>query len=527
MATSFGPYRLLRRIAHGGMGEVYLAVLERSGGFSKTVALKMMLPTVASKPTLAELFESEASVAAMLNHPNIVQIFDHGTIEGNTFITMELVEGPDLSSLVEKSRAPFPPEVAGEIVIQLCRGLSHAHERKDLHGRRMGIVHGDVSPPNILISQDGQAKLADFGLARVKTLAAAEGLIAGKYSYMSPEQARGSALTEKSDLYSLGLILYELLTGARAFPLRETPTETLEALRKADYPPAKSLLPDLPEAVCSIIDRALRVSPRDRFETAAAMSAALTKAVPPGGPEKLSEFVRRHTPESIPTGKLAPEPTEMAAVPINPKLQKRRWLPILSALFAIAWAAVLAWWALHTPPPKPAPPVVHLPRAPINLRTVIAETKPVLEASREPKPKPRPRPGPTVVPTREVHRPRDSRDPVLPAVTVQVPQGFTAHLDHQPLQTSTLAIRDLHPHLIRIHPEGKNRPEITLRLSPPKAPGADWRAAIRSTPWMQIRLNKRPLGQTPRSNLPLPKGPFTLLLKRDATQIRLDLNIPK
>ena len=510
MTTSFGPYRLLRRIAHGGMGEVYLAVLERSGGFSKTVALKMMLPTVAAKPELAGLFESEASVAAMLNHPNIVQIFDHGSIDQKTFITMEFVEGPDLSALIDRHPGPFPPEVALEIMVQLCRGLSHAHERKDLHGRPVGIVHGDVSPPNILISKDGQAKLADFGLARVRTLAAQEGLITGKYSYMSPEQARGQTLTEKSDLYSLGLVLYELLTATRAFPLKATPTKTLEALCQAACTPIDELRPDLPPEICEVVNRSLSPSPDNRFETASAMSAALTKAQTPTGPEGLSSFVKELAPEPS----IAPDPTEMAAIPVAPKKPSRRWLIWAAALFVIAWSSSLAWWQFHTPPTKPEPP----PAPTTPKASVLVEPEPAPAPAPKPKPKKKlvPAPAPAPVPA-----------PLPPKVSLVVPNNFTARLDHKQINSSTLSITDRTPHLIRLRPKNSDRPEVTLRLSPPPDPGGNWTAAIHTTPWMQIKLNKRPAGQTPKSKLPLPRGPFTLLLKRDDISIPLSLEIPE
>jgi serine/threonine protein kinase len=502
------------------MGEVYLAVLEREGGFSKTVALKTVLPIAGSRKEFTELFESEATVAAMLNHVNIVQVFDHGSFESKSFLTMELVEGPDLASLVEATgRKPLPPEVASEIGVQALRGLGHAHDRRDLRGLPVGIVHCDVSPSNILISLEGQVKLADFGLAKLRSAVPEKGLLTGKYSYMSPEQASGLELTPRSDLFSLGLVLYELFTGNKAYRLRDPPSDTLEAIRRGGHKPAVQALPRLAGDVAALLDRALSLRPEDRFPSAHEMSRALSRACPPCGPENLSAFVRPHTPRAIPQAGLAPEPTEVASKPVSPTaLSRPVWKAPLMTLVLLAWGAGFGWWAFHrTPPPRPSPPASSLPEAPGGLRARVAHL-PVVEPSTPANPVIRKTPGSKPDPTRV--------KPFLYAkVEVTIQDGYRAVLDHRPVQGGTIRILERHAHLIRVFPDKGGHPELVLRLNPPEGSSERWRMSIATRPWMQIRLGKLPLGQTPKTDLPLPQGHSRLVLRRDDTVVRLSLSV--
>ncbi|HUU00928.1 MAG TPA: serine/threonine-protein kinase [Myxococcota bacterium] len=507
MGQTFGDYRLVRRIAAGGMGEVYLAMLEREGGFAKAVALKMMLPTCASRPGFAELFESEAAVAAMLNQANIVQIFDHGCIEGRPFLTMELVEGPDLAALIAGCQArPLPAALVTEIGVQLCRALSHAHGRRDLGGRPLGIVHGDISPPNILLTLDGWVKLADFGLARLLENTSGDGLLTGKYSYMSPEQARAATLEPRSDLFSLGLVLYELACGRRAYPLLDPPDLTLEAISRGDYAAPGGLCPELPPALSRVIERALMTAPAARFESAAAMSGALQAAVLPCGPEELALFIRRNIPKCAAGAYATPEPTELADKPLASDEQTRQglkgrgWIIGLAVLFVLGWGAGFGLWIFHQAPPgKPEPPVSRLPAAPRGL-AVSPAPAPVIEKQKTPVAK-RADPG--------------------PGLRVTCSEGFAVTLDNRPLLGKRLSLGGPRPHLVRLKSLGAARAEILARFDPPGEGRNGWRVSLRSNPWMNIRLDGRPAGQTPRSRLPVEWGRSSLVLVRDDIRVEL------
>ncbi|MCA9527947.1 MAG: serine/threonine protein kinase, partial [Myxococcales bacterium] len=178
-----GPYRLLQRIAVGGMGEVCLATLERAGGFRKLVALKQALPALMDDPSFVEMFEREARLAAALSHRNIVQIFDFGRHEGVAWLAMEYVHGADVKALLDQG--PLPAGVALEIALGCARGLEYAHRATDAQGRPLGLVHRDVSPQNILVTYDGEAKVVDFGIAKAanKVAETRAGVLKGKYSY--------------------------------------------------------------------------------------------------------------------------------------------------------------------------------------------------------------------------------------------------------------------------------------------------------------------------------------------------------
>ena len=545
MANCLGPYQLVRRIAAGGMGEVYLAVLTREGGFEKTVALKTMLPSLADKPDFARQFEAEASMAAKLSHANIVQVFDHGRIDGRSFLSMEFVEGPDLAELIDAlGDSAFPPQVAAELGVQLCRGLGHAHERRDLQGRPVGIVHGDVSPHNVLLSPDGQAKITDFGLARLRDGGGEEGAVTGKYSYMSPEQARGQAAEPSSDLFSAGLILFELFTGQRAYPLADPPESTLALIRAGDHPDPAQLNPDLAPGITALLKQALAQEPDQRFESATDMARALTATIDPCGPEELARFVGNHVDQTIQTQR-QPEPTEVAGRPVSPPQidkPRRRWLPGLIGLVVICWGVGFGWWALHTPPKKrPEPPsrTAPLPPAGIQARLVEVPSEPdppepdLSEAAETPTDKPQV--GPLPKGTRHVHvRPRPvTRIPKPEAPAKTKPSGlvidlgagssYRAVVDHKLASGPRFNLSAAQAHLIRLTPNDAKDPEVLLRFSPPGTEEKRWRLTIRSTPWMRIRLAGRPMGQTPRGGLRLPWGESRLLLKRQGRTLDLGL----
>jgi serine/threonine protein kinase len=267
----FGRYRLLSRIAVGGMAELFRGAMRGMEGFEKLVAIKRILPHLTDQQDLVRAFINEAKLAAQLQHPNIVPIYDFGSIEGAYFIAMEYLSGKDLSFLILRAKEknlPLTLEHALYITARICEGLDYAHNLKDLRGHPLRIIHRDISPPNILVTYDGEVKIVDFGVAKAAAMntKTREGVIKGKVCYMSPEQASGSHIDHRSDLFSAGVLLYEMLTGQRMFT--GDPLHTLLRVREADFQPPEDVAPALPQPIHQILHRALAKDPDSRYSSA-------------------------------------------------------------------------------------------------------------------------------------------------------------------------------------------------------------------------------------------------------------------
>ncbi|MBI3184521.1 MAG: serine/threonine protein kinase [Myxococcales bacterium] len=305
MGELFGPYELLAPLATGGMGQIYLARSSRAEGFQKLLVVKMMLAHHSRDEGFVQMFLDEARLAARLNHPNICHIFDLGDVAGTYYLAMEYVPGVDLRSLPkdcgEKGR-PLPLPLTCRIIADAAAGLHYAHELTDDAGRPLGLVHRDISPSNVLVSFDGAVKLIDFGIAKAtgRTTSTATGQLKGKFAYMSPEQAEGEPLDRRSDIYSLGLVFHELITGRRVLQ-RDSDTQTLKAARDAHIEPPSQLNPSLPSSIDQVLSRALAKSPGDRYATAQALVLAiedwLLKGQKPASQSHLSGFLRELYPD--------------------------------------------------------------------------------------------------------------------------------------------------------------------------------------------------------------------------------------
>ncbi len=275
-----GRYVVKRKLAEGGMAEIYLASAQGPEGFAKDVVLKVVRSFLATDQQFTGYFIDEARLVSKLNHANLVQIFDFGK-EGDTYyLAMEYVRGTSLWELRGRCRhagVVFPAVLAAEIAAQVARGLQSAHLAKDA-GVPLGIVHRDVSPHNVLLSFDGAVKLTDFGIAKHRTSQTAPGMLKGKYAYMSPEQARGEEVDPRSDVFSLGTVLWELLTGGRLF---EAASElaTLRAVGELTITPPSRLNPDVPEALSDVVMKALARPLDQRFQSAAELERALATCV--------------------------------------------------------------------------------------------------------------------------------------------------------------------------------------------------------------------------------------------------------
>ena len=269
-----GRYHLLRRLAIGGMAELHLACAEGVAGFQKVVVLKRVLPHLAADRSFVDLFLNEARIAANLDHPNLVQVMDIGEADGEYFYVMEYVHGRNARELLGEAanRGGMPLAVALAVVIASASGLHHAHERTDLEGRALGLVHRDVSPSNVLISYDGAIKITDFGIAKAsaRTAETIGGAMKGKIGYMSPEQCRGEAVDRRSDIFALGILLYELTTTERLF-FGESDFAVLNKVVHGRFDSPSARVPGYPPALERIVLRALALDPAERYPSAGEM----------------------------------------------------------------------------------------------------------------------------------------------------------------------------------------------------------------------------------------------------------------
>jgi serine/threonine protein kinase len=218
----FGKYFLLERINMGGMAEVFRAKAYGVEGFERLVAVKKILPSISEDKEFIRMFIDEAKIAVQLSHANIAQVFDLGRVGGSYYIALEHVHGRDLRALYDRCReksAPMPVAQACFIIQKVCEGLDYAHNKRHENGDELGLVHRDVSPQNVLVSFEGEVKIIDFGIAKAagRCSRTQAGILKGKFAYMSPEQERGQAINRRSDVFSTGIVLYELLTGKRMF----------------------------------------------------------------------------------------------------------------------------------------------------------------------------------------------------------------------------------------------------------------------------------------------------------------------
>jgi len=265
---TLGKYTIESLIAMGGMAEVWLATASGVGGFKKQVVLKTILPQLAENPDFVHMFVNEALLAAKLNHPNIVQIFDLGQADGRYFIAMELVLGRTLrqiSRIRRRQNKLLPPWFVLHVVKGVADGLSYAHEFSDEKGQRLGLVHRDVTPENVMITFTGAVKLLDFGVAKATQTPSLTraGTIKGKYAYLSPEQARGLPADQRCDTYAAGIILYELLTGVRPF-WADNEIMLLRKVAVGNPPRPREVSKWLPQELDDIIVKALAFRPEDR-----------------------------------------------------------------------------------------------------------------------------------------------------------------------------------------------------------------------------------------------------------------------
>ncbi len=398
MGIPFGRYELLKRIAAGGMGEVFLARQVGMQGFEKLLVVKVLLPHLVEDREFVGMFFDEARIAARLNHPNVAQIFDLGEHEGNNYIAMEYIHGDDVVRLWKAARiagTPVPLALAARIAADAAAGLDYAHKATDANNRPLGLVHRDVSPQNILVTFDGGVKLIDFGVAKAAGRAThtATGTLKGKYSYMSPEQAAGKAIDHRSDVFALGVVLYEMATSLRLFK-RDTEISTLKAVEACEIARPAETNPAIDPELEGVILKALARDVDERYQDAAQFRLALEEWMvhtrQAGSSAHLAAFMQTLYAERLaaeraegkpfsdfegtPSAIFRRGPASMVAEagrtvsgrspgasPAAPAPGKSR-LPLFAGLGAallVAGAGVA--YALWPKPPPPSPPVVEVP----------------------------------------------------------------------------------------------------------------------------------------------------------------------
>ncbi len=278
LETASDRYVIVEYIAEGGMGAIYLGKKIGVGGFEKEVVLKQLLPEFTREPKFIDLFLREARLSASLDHANIVRTVDLVTAGEDYFIVMEYVRGGDLRTLMKRARRRhqrFPPQAALFIAHEILEALSYAHSRLGSDGRKLGLIHRDVSPSNILLSGAGEVKLTDFGIAKASTHRSVFFKVKGKVGYMSPEQARGEPIDARSDLFSLGVVLYEVLVGERLFV--GDLMSTAAAIYSQPIAPPSKRRPELPPELDEVLLKALSLDRRGRYQTPEEFQDALSR----------------------------------------------------------------------------------------------------------------------------------------------------------------------------------------------------------------------------------------------------------
>ncbi|MBI3184093.1 MAG: serine/threonine protein kinase [Myxococcales bacterium] len=429
MLSPFGSYLLVRKLAEGGMAEIFLAKHVGAEGFERDVVIKRMLDSLARSKPFVTMFLDEARLAARLSHPNIVQITDLGQADGAYFICMEYLPGEDLDAIVARARErsrPVPFGVAARIALGACEGLEFAHAYGE-SGRPVRLVHRDVNPSNILVTYQGAVKLLDFGIAKAESSAGttSRGTLKGKWMFMAPEQARGEEIDARADLYSLGLSLHELLTSKRVFE-RDNELAVLGAVLDEPVPSPRALRPEVPAALEAIVMKAVERDLRRRYPGAGAMRSELEAflAQLPGGASarQVGEYLSQlFSPEEIRLKTQIPTlaelrqngaqfhpsapPAKLLATPAPAAPKKPAALPptasrwpavLLGALGSVALLAAGGGAVIYLRPSAPPPlaPVAPAPTLPAAPSPAVAAA-PISEApspAASPKPATPPRP---------------------------------------------------------------------------------------------------------------------------------------
>ncbi|RLB57932.1 MAG: protein kinase [Deltaproteobacteria bacterium] len=583
--SSIGRYQLLMLLATGGMAEIYLARQTGIGGFEKLVVLKRILPSLVQQKQFVEMFLDEAIIAARLNHPNIVQIYDLGQVDGEYFIAMEFLEGESLGALANQgvqAGRPVSWPLAAAMVAQVCDGLHYAHTFEDEQGRRLDIVHRDISPHNIIVLFNGMVKLVDFGIAKAATKMhqTRVGTLKGKLAYMSPEQCTGQEVDARSDIFSLGIVLWELLARRRLFR-HDSEAAIIRAIADEPIPALAEARAEVPAQLVAVVDRALQKDPAQRYQSAAEMAAALRAYLQqqqePAGPEAIAAYImevfgdkartkkklleqiaRRGNQGDISPRALKPAsdsfPSSSRAGPspaaghgdygetiIKPESgsaiapPRRRW-PLAIALLLVLGAAAWGAWHLWGQAPEDEAATVKTSPPPATAGNTSASTTTTPATSADAG---RPAPGPAGPPAPAAVVASPAR------LTVRSqPAGCAVEIDGRRLEGVTpleeVAVEPGQEHRVAVLCRGRQRQvkkvllgrgEVSALLfrpprrasTPPSRPqparAATGRLTFSTRPWTEVYLGDKKLGMTPLVRLELPAGTHRLRVVNPARKI--------
>ena len=384
----YGKYFLLEKLATGGMGEVFLARQEGPAGFEKILVVKKILNHLTENKEFVELFLGEARLAARMNHRNIVQVFELGEQQGTYFIAMEYVQGKSLREVVdaaEKQKERIHPEIARAIAEQICDGASYAHNLTDITGRSLNIIHRDLNPQNVLLGFGGDVKVIDFGIAKseISTVKTEAGMIKGKFVYMSPEQSLAKPLDKRSDVFAIGITLYEMLCGQNPFH-KSNIVLTLEAIQRTEPSPPSELDPAL-APFDPILAKALAKDRERRYADASEMQEDLRRIVLPRASERMTGFLTRLFRSPVEDGNRPPVDSD--SLKITGSRNAPATPPSTSAaspgdsatsrtLLVSGPVRKDAGVRITTPRPSPRPPPPP-PKKPAALDTAVAEQPPI------------------------------------------------------------------------------------------------------------------------------------------------------
>lgn len=518
-----GRYIVEHQLARGGMAEVLTARSEGPAGFSKPVVLKRILPELAGDPIFVQMFLNEARLAALLNHPNVVSVFDFGEHRGQYYLAMEYIDGESLRQIIryfEAKKTPFPERLAAQLMAHVCEGIHYAHGLCDEKGASYNIIHRDVNPENILLSKSGIPKIVDFGIAKAASNSGhtKDGMLKGKYGYMPPEQIRGDAIDRQLDVYALGVTLYEMLAGARPFTA-ESELALLSNILKGEPSPLSTRRPDISPRLAQVVERAMAARKQDRFADVRSLQTALEDYLAETGRRiassemaELVERVAQHRRETSPrplaaavngtdeTMAIAREGTPVqgnrARRPQRPrtvapqslaaslkKARPRIFWTILLAFIAggAASTGVLLFRESSSAPTTPAPATAESPTPPAAVEIPAALPAPAAEVMEEARPASPPQEPPAVEP------------PVPPA----------AEAPSAPPANAKVA--------------APTKPLSKSPARPAKAQNGFF--TLRTEPWCDVYIDGEKVGATPLAKMPLSAGSHSVTLRNDASGI--------
>ena len=541
--TSVGRYTLLTTLATGGMAQIWLARQSGLQGFAKLVVIKRMTNGLEQEPEYVQMFLTEARLAAQLTHPHVVQIYELGEQSGSLYIVMEYLDGEDLASVRrtgQKLGLPVPDQLAAKLVAMAAEGLHYAHTQVGHDGRLLQIVHRDVSPQNLIATFAGGLKVVDFGIAKTAVDTTNSGKLKGKLTYMSPEQARGEPLDPRSDVFSLGIVLFELVTRTRLFPHMNEVDVLATLAGQTALPRPLERRADVPPALAAIVEKAMARELGDRYQSARELQEALEAFIhslgTPVSVGELSDYLRslfarriherRELIETAMRADLTPASarqlsnlvsqrgrpeTQTAATGSLAVFRRRKTWAValgLALLMGVVGAAVKAR-SVEAPEEAPkAVAVAPAPVAPPSPTVLMVDTTPAGATLR-----------------------LDGVDKGQAPLIEEVAAGqhlLEARLDGYQLLTRSVEIERAGE---RVRIEMALLPNAPVPVPEPAAAPARPRAApqgklsLATTPWTEVFLGKKKLGDTPLINLPLPAGTHTLTLKNPESKTRTTIQV--